>query len=528
MGSLLEGFVESVQCHPDRVALYLGDRRWTYRELSGFAAQIRAAIAESQCGDGPVVGLLAAGSLTAYAGTLAVLGAGRGFLPIDPGYPPQRIYEIVDHAGIDTLVVGVEGLDRLDALLQQVGSPMAVVAPEAGPLRGVAARHPRHRYRAAPDLRDVYEPLKAPTGTTAPAYLIYTSGSTAAPRAVAVSHDNARAYLEAIDRRAPIRPDDRCSHTFPLTFDLSIHDLFATWSAGASLVAWTSPQRMDPSRFIQQHRLTRWFSVPTVAMTMQRLGELSPGRFPTLRDSLFCGEALPVSVARAWAKAAPNSSLFNLYGPTETTVAVTSYRFGGGPPQRDGRRGVVSLGKVFEGQRALVVDDNDCPVARGERGELLLSGSQLADGYWRAPEATQRRFVSIDGQGDRLWFRTGDLVEIDDAGLLHFLGRLDDQIKLRGHHVELSEVDRALRRACGHSMAAAVGWPTDPTGVYGLVGMVASEEAIDDRHLLAQCRRELPRASVPDRIVGLPRLPQNERGKLDRRAMQQLLRHREV
>lgn len=528
MPSLLRGFVDSVHQYPNRVALHLNEQRVSYHQLALRASKIAALIESSNPGDGPWVGLMAAESMTAYAGVVAILGAQRGFVPIDPSHPPQRIKDLVDHSEVATLVVGVEALDRLDPLLDTVGRPLTIIAPEAEDLRGVSARYPRHRFRCKGDLPKVATLIEARGEPAAPAYLLYTSGRSDEPRGVAVSHGNASAYLEAITTQISLRPQDRCSHSFPLSFDLSIHDLFTTWSAGAALVVWTSAQRTDPGRFIEHHRLSSWFCVPTVAMTMERLGELRPNRFPSLRQTLFCGEPLARSVARAWQQAAPNASIINLYGPTEATVAIAGHRFRRATGAGEDLRDVVCLGRIFDGHQALVVDAHGEPVAMGERGELWVCGPQVTRGYWRAAEATKERFVQRGEDERRTWFRTGDLVEADPCGGLHFQGRLDEQIKVRGHHVELGEVDRVLRRACGHEMAAAVGWPRSATGVYGLVGLIATDEPLDSTRVLARCRRYLPNPIVPDRLVGIRRLPTNKRGKLDRIAMQQLLQHRGI
>lgn len=526
MSRLVSGFVDSVKRHADRPALCIEDRRWRYRQLGQGAARIAGAIVETGLSQHRLVGLLAAESKTAYAGVPAILAAGRGVVPVDPSHPTTRIGGVVDHSGVDTLVVGMEALDRLEQLLERVGRPMAVIVPEAQTLRGIRRRYPRHRFRLGPDLP---EPTLPPTAVSSPgetAFLLYTSGTGGRPKAVPISHRNAEHYLEAIARRFPLEPTDRCSQTFPLSFDLAIHDLFSTWHAGATLVVWPRSKRSDAARFIRRHWLTRWFSVPTDAMAMKRLGALEPGRFPALETSMFCGEPLSKELADAWAKAAPNSSVINLYGPTEATCAISAHRYGG--DDGDDSRPLVPVGRLFEDHRAVVVDRSDRPVDPGRRGELLVSGPQVVEGYRRDEEAARRNFVELDDRPGR-WFRTGDLVEKDQAGRLHFVRRLDDQIKLRGYHVELNEVDRVLRSACGHEMAACVGWPRDDAGVHGLVGVVAcDDEPIDTRGLLASCRRHLPNPMVPDRIVGLRRLPTNDRGKLDRTEIQRLLRRREV
>ena len=156
------------------------------------------------------------------------------------------------------------------------------------------------------------------------AYLLFTSGSTGRPKGVGVTHANATAFLHAVGERYDFGPDDRFSQTFDMTFDLSVFDMFVAWSAGGCLCVPTQRQLIKPGRFIEDHELTVWFSVPSTGVFMRRLGELKEGRYPSLRWSLFCGEPLPVAVADAWARAAPASTVENLYGPPKRRSPVRS------------------------------------------------------------------------------------------------------------------------------------------------------------------------------------------------------------
>ena len=525
MVSLIDGFAESVRQYPDRVALDLDGRRWTYGALGEEAARVAGALL-SHGPSGDLVGVVAGESLSAYTGVLGALWAGRGFLPVDPCDPPRRIEQMLDHGRVGAIVVGREAMDRLEGVLGGSGRPLVVIAPEVPRMRDVAARWARHRVVGAKEVARSAAPQ--PQKPTGPAYLIYTSGRSATPRGVAIEHAQVVAYLEAVRRRWPLEPGARCSHTFPLTFDLSVHDLFTTWAAGATLVVWPSRQRSQPGRFIEHHRLHRWFCVPSVAVAMARLGELRPGRFRHLKEVFFCGEPLPAQVAYAFSQAAPFGKVINLYGPTEATVAVASHGAGRGGLQEAAAGPVVPLGRPFEGVKTAVIDEAGRPQRAPGQGELVVGGPRVARGYWRDAEESRRRFVDLPQVGLGRWFRTGDRVAIDDRGCLHYLGRLDEEIKLRGHHVVLAAVDRALQRGCGHPQAAAVGWPADEAGVYGLVGCVVSDEEVNTQDVLAQCRRELPPASVPDRVVTIGEWPMNGRGKLDRQRLLQILQRGEV
>jgi non-ribosomal peptide synthetase component F len=307
---------------------------------------------------------------------------------------------------------------------------------------------------------------------------------------------------------------------FELTFDLSVFDMFAAWDNGACLCSPSARDLLNPAGFIRRSELTIWFSVPSVAMLMQRLRTLKPDTFPSLRLSLFCGEALPWDVAADWQRAAPGSHVENLYGPTEATIACTAYPFDAPRARDEAINGVVPIGLPVGATDVRVVElDSVEEVDVGEDGELLLCGEQVVDGYLDNPEATDRAFVEIDG---RRHYRTGDRVRRAGYGEpLVYLGRLDDQIKVLGHRVELGEVEAAVREAAG-APAAAVGWPRTSVGAAGIVAFVA-DTAADPASIRAQVARRLPDYMVPRELHLIDDLPLNANGKCDRKALLALL-----
>jgi acyl-coenzyme A synthetase/AMP-(fatty) acid ligase len=265
-----------------------------------------------------------------------------------------------------------------------------------------------------------------------------------------------------------------------------------------------------------------YFTVPTVGLLMQRFGALKPGRYPSLRWSLFCGEPLPVPLAQAWAAAAPGASVENLYGPTELTVACSAYRWDSERSAAASRDGIVPIGAPLPDMDAKVVDERLEEVAPGEVGELLMTGPQRTAGYWQDTRATARAHVRLPADG-RIYYRTGDRVRRPDAdGPLTYVGRVDEQIKILGHRVELGEVESALRQEPGVHAAAAVGWPATSAGVGGVVAFVTGR-GLDPAVLRSSVGRKLQAHAVPQAIRVLPDLPQNVNGKVDRRALLELL-----
>jgi amino acid adenylation domain-containing protein len=518
--ALHTGFIRSAAKAPDRPALELEGRAFTYGELAKRARAIAETLLEhAPAGGPPLTAVLAHRSATAFEGILGALARGHGYVPLNPGFPPARNRAMLDRAGCQAVVVDSDARDHLGSLLEGIQRELLVVLPEEDDVGPCARRWAPNRVVGARELgTGSLEPL--PVRTTDPAYLLFTSGSTGIPKGVAVSHGNVRAFLDAVVERYDFSADDRFSQTFNLTFDLSVFDMFAAWESGACVCCPSDKTLLNPADFIRRSGLTVWFSVPSIAVFMRRLRVLKPASFPTLRWSLFCGEALPAAVAHEWAAAAPSSTVENLYGPTEATIACTAYRWDPQQSPDESELGIVPIGQPLGAMSTLVAGDALREAPAREAGELLLSGPQVVKGYWQDEAATARAFVSVDG---RPYYRTGDRVrQPDGEGPLLYLGRLDNQIKVLGHRVELGEVEAAIRDETGIDAVAAVGWPRSPTGAGGIAAFVGDTE-LDVGAVKERLAARLPGYMVPRELRLLAELPLNANGKWDRGALIRLL-----
>ena len=324
--------------------------------------------------------------------------------------------------------------------------------------------------------------------------------------------------LLVIARRYAVTPDDRLSQTFELTFDLSVFDLFLAWECGARVCIPSHAQKMLPSKYIQESEITIWFSVPSTAILMNKLRMLKSGLYPSLRWSLFCGEALPAEILEQFLEAAPHSTAENLYGPTELTIACTLYRWHPSRSRDECELGIVPIGDPYPGMEVLVADEDLQPVAEGETGELLMTGPQLTPGYWRDPDKTAAAYVTPPGQ-DRVFYRTGDRVRRSRGKApMVYLGRMDNQIKIRGYRVELGEIEACVRDEAGVDVAISVGWPITAAGADSNVVFV-SDESIDLDALLKRVKTRLPGYMAPSEIRRVDTFPLNSNDKVDRKAL---------
>ncbi|MBI3668705.1 MAG: amino acid adenylation domain-containing protein [Acidobacteria bacterium] len=522
--SLIAGFLESVERFPSRAALFVDGEQRTYAELHQLANAIASAIQQRQETPWPLAAILAYRSLTAYAGVLGTLEAGKGYVPLNPKFPLERTRKMLDLSGCSVLIVGRESASLLPGLLADFPRRLTVILPDTTDAAELVAGFPDHEFVPAPRMAqgsDVLCPPAVEPGAVA--YLLFTSGSTGEPKGVPISNLNVRSYVDYTCNRYEVTQQDRFSQEFDMTFDLSVHDMFVCWERGACLYSVPDKATMLPAKFIRDHELTMWFSVPSVAGVLARTRLLQPGSFPSLRYSLFCGEPLSAKYAQLWQEAAPQSVVENLYGPTEATIAISQYRWDGAKSPEECYNGIVPIGWIFKGQQCRVIDTERNLLPPGELGELCLGGSQVTSGYWNNPQKTQEQLIRLPATGDTVWYRTGDLVRQREDGCLIYLGRVDQQVKIRGYRVELQEIEGVLRKYCGAEQVVAVPWPVINGTADGVVAFVSGVATIDSNRVLASCRQTLPDYMVPQKIHVLEEMPWNANGKIDRLKLKQML-----
>jgi len=508
-------FVQHALRHPDRPALHVSDVVWSYGELWEAARAIAGSLRAARPGAcGQPVGVLCRKGMAAYAALLGVMESGNIYTPLNPRFPTPRLARMVEDAGITSIVVE-EGCMRVATELLACWPHQLLVIVACHDAAGSPPASLRPHHEVIPcSLHRSTMPGPSQSVAISPdsyAYLLFTSGSTGRPKGVAVTHRSSCALIDSMMSVFPFHESDRCTQFAELTFDFSIGEIFLSWAAGACAYVPTFNELMLATEFVRRHRLTVWSSVPTLADHARSLGLLAPNTLTSLRLSFFCGEALSQRLADCWCAAAPSSRLVNLYGPTEATVFATYYVQDPLAPAPDD---VVPLGWPLPGFSLKIVPDEDRHDAPDAPGELLLSGPQVASGYWRDQTATTRSFVQFDEAPGRVWYRTGDLVrQHSERGLL-FQGRLDRQVKLRGYRVELQDVEMALRRIIDGVVVAVV-----PRGLVNghceeLVACV-SGSCGSEEDILTACRAQLPAHMVPSRLLVLDAFPVNQSGKVD-------------
>ncbi|GAA3672011.1 hypothetical protein GCM10022224_040220 [Nonomuraea antimicrobica] len=491
-----ELFAEHVRAHPDATAVVHGEHRLSYAELDERANRLAHHLVELGVGPEVLVGIAMERGLDLAIGALATLKAGGVYVPLDPGYPAERLAYMVGVGDVPVLVVDRERtLDRLP-----VGDDVAVVCLERDEGR-IAGRPAR-----APDPR---------IGPDNLAYVVFTSGSTGRPKGVMVRHGSLCGSVADFAGRFGLGPASRVLQHLSFSFDGGVWEVLVTLLSGSTLCVSRADDRhgeVDLAEQIRQEEIT------VVGLPPMRLAELDPDTVPSLRTVMSGGEVCPVAVARAWSR---GRSFANIYGPSETTLVSTMFPLDR-PLDEVGTYTSLPIGSPLAGVRHYVLDGRLRPVPVGVAGELYIAGAGLARGYVGSPAMTAERFVAAPygPKGTRM-YRTGDLVRWRADGQLEFVGRVDDQVKVRGFRVEPGEVEAALWRHPDLAKAAV----TAVEGTRGhrrLVGYVVprpGRAAPSPRRLREFLGRTLPGYMVPSAFVALEALPLGANGKVDRRGL---------
>ncbi len=484
---------------PDAPAVISDGTQVTYAELHARANRLARLLGSRGAGRGTLVGVALERSADLVAVLLGAWMTGAGYLPVDPGYPPERIGFMLADAAPAVVVTS----RRMAAGLPAGGVPLvvlddpAIVAELAGLDAGPVA--------GGPEASDV-------------AYVIYTSGSTGRPKGVMAEHGGVMNFLSWHLAEFHIVAGERLLHRASPSFDVSVWEIFGPLISGAAMVVARPDGQRDPAylaRLIHEQNV----NVAEFMSSMLRLflAEPEAARCRSLRQVLSGAEELPPATADTLSAVLPGVMLGNEYGPTETTVVATS----SGPFRSNGARSRIPIGRPVWNTRAFVLDAGLGLVPPGVAGELYLAGAQLARGYLGRAGLTGERFVAcpFGGPGERM-YRTGDLVRWNQAGELEYLGRVDDQVKIRGFRIELGEVEAVLAGLPGVAQAAAA-VREDRPGDRRLAAYVvpAAGVVLDPAGLRAACGRVLPGYMVPAAVVILDGLPLTGSGKLDRRAL---------
>jgi amino acid adenylation domain-containing protein len=493
----------SAATQPQQVAVVAGTATLTYQQLEQQVRELAEWLIAQGLQRGDRVGLCLPKSPAAVTVLYAVLQAGGVYVPADLRSPPARLVGLLADAGCRLVFTTAKVSDSLRSHWpDDIPLPELIAWPQSGPGLPTSTVVPAGRNQ--PD---------SPLTADAPAAILYTSGSTGRSKGVVLTHRNILCFSEWARTYFALQPADRVASIAPFHFDLSTFDLFSTHLAGGTLVLLDEQAVMFPSAVVttfRKQQITACYAVPTTWIQLLERGALETSPPESLRQVLFAGEVFPVPLLRRLMRALPQAAFTNLYGPVETNVCtvqtVTAV------PGEDETE--IPIGRPLPHSPVEVLDDDGQPVAPGEVGQLCVWGPGVTPGYWQQPGLTESR--RVQGQPDS--YQTGDLAYRDATGTLWFRGRRDHQVKIRGHRIELGEVESALASHPGVAQAVAV--VISRTGELQIVAFVQAPEAsLAEADLHQHVAGKLAVYARPHRIIVKSSLPTTQSGKIDRQTL---------
>lgn len=483
--------VQQVPSYADKVAATFEDKQYSYRELNQRANCLANYLVDQGVGPNVLVGLCVERSLEMLVSLLGILKAGGGYLPLDPGYPRDRIEYILENA---------------QAKLLLTESSLAECMPQ-------------HRGKTV--VLDQEWPTIASFPETAPedkvvsddtAYVIYTSGSTGKPKGVQVTHRNVVNFLCSMQEQPGLSPDDKLLSVTTIAFDIAVLELYLPLITGASVDIASRYMALDASVLAERINtlgITVLQATPATWRLLLQFGWQGNG---TLK-ALIGGEALPPDIVAGLLE--NTAELWNMYGPTETTVWSTCYRI-------QEASAPILIGAPIGNTQVYVLDPNGKRVPVGIPGELYIGGDGVTNGYLNRPELTEKSFIfdPFHHSDSAKLYRTGDQVKLLGCGHLQYLARLDHQVKVRGYRIELGEIESVLSSYPSITQAVVVTREDRPGDVRILGYYVAADSSeITIVSLREHMQRELPAYMIPHHFISLDAMPQTPNGKVDRKQL---------
>ena len=482
--NILHPLLNSIKTYKERNAFFIDNAFYTYNDLAKCISKIRKSVKEIPENN---VGLVANDDLETYASILALWLEGKCYVPLHPGQPIERCLDIISQVNMNYI------LDSSDET--RYGECKVIMT----------------KFLSFNSYDIEYEDIYSDNNL---AYILFTSGSTGKPKGVPLSRKNLAGFIDAFWALGyKLDENDHCLQMFDLTFDLSVQSYLVPLLIGACVYTVPLSRIKYESVFelIDEQELTFALMVPSIIQYFRPyMNEINA---PTMKYSLFCGEALPIDVTKEWSNCVPNARIDNVYGPTENTIYCTTLTFN---RDEDNKvvNGVMSIGKKMKGTETIIIDENKNILPADEMGELCLAGVQLTPGYWNNPEKNAEAFFIKDGVR---FYRTGDLCTMDKDGDILYHGRIDFQVKIQGYRIELGEIEHNARIALNGVGAIAVAIK-DAGGNYTLALCIEQQET-DTNKLLNYLKSKLPAYMIPSKFCCVPQFPLNSNGKIDRKQL---------
>ncbi|WP_066507710.1 non-ribosomal peptide synthetase [Abyssisolibacter fermentans] len=508
-----EIFEEKVMKKPNQIAVIYGEEKLTYSELNHKANQLARLLVKSGLKKGNIVGIMVTRSLEMVIGILGIIKAGGAFLPINPEHPIDRIKYFIEDSDIKILLTQGALVNNQEKTIININTKALI-----GLINDL-----KKKYKIINiDDKDLYNGdannLKDMNNANSLAYIIYTSGSTGKPKGVLIRHFSVVNILEALNEDYPLSKTDSFLLKTTFTFDVFITEIFGWFFGEGKLVILENGLEKDPEgilRAIDEYNITHINFVPSMFKVFtNNVIEYNTDIIDKLKYVFVAGEALTKDIVDNFYKKFENVKLENIYGPTESTIYATRYSLN----KTNVEGNIIPIGKPFNNMRIYILDKNKNMQPIGIPGEICIAGEGLASGYLNQPDLTQEKFISNPFEDGGIIYKSGDVGRWNENGNIEFLGRIDYQVKIRGHRIEPREIEVKLMQSKLVNQALVIDKADENNNKFLCAYVVSDNEEVssDIREYLSM---ELPQYMIPAKIVQIESIPLTSHGKIDLKAL---------
>ncbi|OEK08543.1 AMP-dependent synthetase [Flavivirga aquatica] len=484
---------KSIEKHLKNNAFYIDNTFFTYKDFAIRISKIRHTITGTVNNSVKLIGLITNDDIDTYAAIVAFWLEGKAYVPINPDHPIDRNVDILNSLGTSYVFDSSKKTDFPNFILLKPSEPE------------ITAINLKPKKVSDKDL----------------AYILFTSGSTGAPKGVPITYNNLNEFIEGInyDNEFKLNSSDKCLQMFELTFDFSVVSYIFPLLEGACI--YTVPRESIKYfyiyKLIKTHNLTVLSLVPSIIHYLRPY--FNEIHAPEVRYCSFGGGALYNDIIEDWSKCIPNSKTFNYYGPTENTIYSSYYKLNKNSSLNKTHNGVITIGQPLNNVLYTIVDKSNQEIPIGESGELVLASGQLTPGYWKNEKKNKESFFTKTENGKTIrYYKTGDLCFKDSENNYMYLGRIDFQVKIRGFRIELSEVEFHAKAKCHEKINMVAIDIFNDLGNAELALAIESE-AFNTNNIVNHMKAKMPDYMVPAHIKFIKEFPYNNNGKIDRKKL---------
>lgn len=511
--------IRTIEHFPKNIAVKYGNETITYEALDRQANLLAHSLIENDCKQGDFIAIHMEKSISFIISIFAITRIGAIYVPLDTRSPKERIEYILNDAGIRTIISSRKQEKRAADFLQSTLSEKAITIEKKTDCDNPTGWQTFVNGELFPEKEEHETRIVTTTKPEDGAYVLYTSGSTGIPKGVLLSQKSALTFIEWAYNYFSIDENDVVVSHAPFHFDLSIFDIFVSIKAGAQITILPPSISAFPAslgKFIEKHKITIWYSVPSVLINLIYSANIQQRELSSLRKVIYAGEAFPVKHLQTLANLIPTTSLYNLYGPTETNV-ITYYHL---HPQDLETMDEIPIGFSCPYANIKVVNENNAEVGVGKTGELIVQTDSLMTEYLKKPNQTSAviRNVSFEGENETSYYFTGDVVERLDKDLYRIIGRKDSMVKYKGFRIELGGIEAAILKH--QEVNACVTKVLDRENDQKVLkAYVASDSTLTQKELIPFLKEKLPHYMIPEEFEFKQTLAVNSRGKLERMSL---------